>query len=273
MRPLVLGALLAAAGCEQSAAPVLPGIPPVAPATPVAEPPSADPPAVPTGLRVSASGEDFVEWTWNAVEGADGYDVQFSANEAFTDEDEVIARTAEQISYRRQGLAVGSRAFLRVRSASGSRDDRITSDWSTHVTGMTAEPPPNQDENGEKLSPCPGVTVYTESAPIVYNSGWRAVSLVLEVEHEEAGTLNMDWGYPYYSGSSLSFGDGNVYRDTERLQPHVSSWAITLEGSIVHHVLHVEWPSSFQLRFRSRRGYCGDMTAVTCDEDGCSLAP
>ena len=272
MRPLVLGALLAAAGCEQSAAPVLP-VPPVAPATPVAEPPSAEPPAVPTGLRVSASGEDFVEWTWNAVEGADGYDVQFSANEAFTDEDEVIARTAEQISYRRQGLAVGSSAFLRVRSASGSGDDRITSDWSTHVTGMTAEPPPNQDENGEKLSPCPGVTVYTESAPIVYNSGWRAVSLVLEVEHEEAGTLNMDWGYPYYSGTSRSFGDGNVYRDTERLQPHVSSWAITLEGSIVHHVLHVEWPSSFQLRFRSRRGYCGDMTAVTCDEDGCSPAP
>ena len=106
---------------------------------PVAPP---EPRAVPTGLRISSSGEDFIEWIWNAVEGADGYDVQFSPNEAFTSEDEVIARTGEELSYRREDLAAGTSAYLRVRSASGSGDDRITSDWSTYVTGTTAEPPP-----------------------------------------------------------------------------------------------------------------------------------
>ena len=112
---------------------------PVAPPMPVAPP---EPRAVPTGLRISSSGEDFIEWIWNAVEGADGYDVQFSPNEAFTSEDEVIARTGEELSYRREDLAAGTSAYLRVRSASGSGDDRITSDWSVHVVGMTAEPPP-----------------------------------------------------------------------------------------------------------------------------------
>ena len=100
------------------------------------------PPASPSGLRVSASGEDFIEWTWNAVEGADGYDVQFSPNEAFTSEDAIVPRTREELSYRREGLAAGTNAHLRVRSASGSGDARITSDWSTHVTGMTAAPNP-----------------------------------------------------------------------------------------------------------------------------------
>ncbi len=85
---------------------------------------------------------DFIEWSWTPVEDVSGYDVQFSANEAFTDEDEIIARTAEEISYRRDGLEAGTSAYLRVRSATGADDDRVTSDWSTHVTGMTMEAPP-----------------------------------------------------------------------------------------------------------------------------------
>ena len=85
---------------------------------------------------------DFIEWSWNAVEGVSGYDVQYSANEAFTEEDETIARTAEEISYRREGLEAGASAFLRVRAAAGMGEERVTSDWSTHVTGMTAEPEP-----------------------------------------------------------------------------------------------------------------------------------
>ena len=104
--------------------------------------PHREPPAVPVGLRISASGMDFIEWSWNAVEGVSGYDVQYSANEAFTEEDETIARTAEEISYRREGLEAGASAFLRVRAAAGTGEERVTSDWSTHVTGMTAEPEP-----------------------------------------------------------------------------------------------------------------------------------
>ena len=134
--------ICALVGCGGDGAPTTAPPPAPTPAPPPAPPPPPETPSVPTGLRVSASGEDFIEWTWNMVEGADGYDVQFSANEAFTSEDEIIARTGEELSYRREGLAAGTSAYLRVRSASGSGDDRITSDWSTHVAGMTAAPEP-----------------------------------------------------------------------------------------------------------------------------------
>ena len=139
--------LIVGAGCGGGAdgTPVAPPTaptptPPTAP-TPT-PPPAPEPPGVPSSLRVSASGEDFVEWTWNAVEGADGYDVQFSLDKMFDSADEIIGRTADQTSYRRQPLPAGSTAFLRVRSASGSGDGRLTSDWSAHVSGMTPAPPP-----------------------------------------------------------------------------------------------------------------------------------
>ena len=138
------GLFLSACGDEEVPAPTTPAPPPPAP-PPAPEPepePEPEAPVVPTGLRVSATGMDFIEWSWTPVEDVSGYDVQFSANEAFTDEDEIIARTAEEISYRRDGLEAGTSAYLRVRSATGADDDRVTSDWSTHVTGMTMEAPP-----------------------------------------------------------------------------------------------------------------------------------
>ena len=111
-------------------------------AEPPPPPPPPEPPAVPTGLQVSDSGEDFIEWTWDEVEGADGYDVQFSLDQMFDSGDEIVPRAADQTSYRREPLPAGSDAFLRVRSRSGTGEDRLESEWSTHVTGMTAEPPP-----------------------------------------------------------------------------------------------------------------------------------
>ena len=139
------GFVVAACGDEDVPSPTTPA-PPPPPAPPPAPEPEPEPepeaPAVPVGLRISASGLDFIEWSWMSVADVSGYDVQFSANEAFTGEDEVIARTAEEISYRRDGLEAGTDAYLRVRSAGGTGEDRITSDWSTHVTGMTLEPEP-----------------------------------------------------------------------------------------------------------------------------------
>ena len=138
MRRAILALLIATTGCG-GGTDGTPVAPPAAPApTP---PPAPEPPGVPSSLRVSASGEDFVEWTWNAVEGADGYDVQFSLDEMFDSADEIIGRTADQTSYRRQPLPADTRASLRVRSASGSGGGRITSDWSAPVTGMTPPPP------------------------------------------------------------------------------------------------------------------------------------
>ena len=146
---LFLGAgfVVAACGDEEVPTPTTPAPPPApTPAPPPAPEPEPEPeaPAIPGGLRISAIGADFIEWSWTPVAEVNGYDVQFSPNEAFTDEDEVIARTAEEISYRRDGLAEETNAYLRVRSAAGTGEDRITSDWSTHVTGMTlaSEPEP-----------------------------------------------------------------------------------------------------------------------------------
>ena len=141
---LFLGAGLFVAACGDEDVPT-PTTPAPTPPAPEPEPePTPEPPAVPVGLRISASGVDFIEWSWSAVEGVSGYDVQYSANEAFTDEDEEIARTAEQISYRRENLEAETNHYLRVRSAAGTGDGRVTSGWSTHVTGMTpaATPPP-----------------------------------------------------------------------------------------------------------------------------------
>ena len=140
------GLFVVACGDEEVPTPTTPApTPPAPPPAPPPEPePTPEPPAVPVGLRISASGVDFIEWSWSAVEGVSGYDVQYSANEAFTDEDEEIARTAEQISYRREDLEAETSHYVRVRSAAGTGDGRVTSGWSTHVTGMTAAatPPP-----------------------------------------------------------------------------------------------------------------------------------
>ena len=149
---LLLGAglFVAACGDEDVPTPTTPAPPPPPPPAPPPAPepepePEPEAPAVPVGLRISGSGTDFVEWSWTPVADVSGYDVQFSPNEAFTGEDEIIARTAEEISYRRDGLAEGTSAFLRVRSAAGTGEERITSDWSTHVTGMTEAPTPEPE--------------------------------------------------------------------------------------------------------------------------------
>ena len=104
--------------------------------------PTPTPPGVPTGLRVSDAGQDFIEWTWLAVEGADGYRAQFSENVAFTDSDEIIDRSADQLSYRREALPAESAGHLRVQALLRSGDQTIASDWSDPVAGTTIVTPP-----------------------------------------------------------------------------------------------------------------------------------
>ena len=115
------------------------------PATPVPSPdsapePEARPPGVPTNLHVSSSGADFIEWSWDAVAGAEGYDVQFSAGESFDAQDDVISRNADQTFYRRHPLPTGTNAYLRVRAVAGAGESRLTSDWSMGLAGMAATP-------------------------------------------------------------------------------------------------------------------------------------
>ncbi len=137
---LFLGAGFSIAACGEDSTPT--PTTPTLPAPPTPTPPAPEAPAAPTGLAASAAGADFIEWSWKAVEGAAGYQVQFSANEAFTSEDEIVARTAEQISYRKEGIAAETKAYLRVRAFVGEGDDRVYSSWSTHVTGTTTAAAP-----------------------------------------------------------------------------------------------------------------------------------
>ena len=126
--------LILACGGDDAPSPTVPT--PAPPALPLS------PPRAPTNLRISDSGPYFLEWSWDRVEDVDGYRVQFSENEAFSDDDDVIPRTAEELSYRRENLAAETSAYLRVQSVVGSAGQMVTSDWSAHVIGKTGPPVP-----------------------------------------------------------------------------------------------------------------------------------
>ena len=136
-RILCLGVTLLASACEEPST-----TPPPAPA-PAPAPPAPQPPSAPANLRVSDTGEDFVEWSWSAVEGATGYEAQFSLDSEFTDADDVID-TSAQTTYRRGMLPAGTSFFLRVRAYAGTGDQRLRSAWTFPAPGMTLAPPPPQ---------------------------------------------------------------------------------------------------------------------------------
>ena len=227
------GLFVAACGDEETPAPTTPA--PAPPAPPPAPEPEPEPPAVPTGLEISASGLDFVEWRWSAVEGVSGYDVQFSTNEAFTDEDEVIARTAEQISYRRTDLTAETSYYLRVRSAAGTGDGRVTSGWSTHVTGMTTAATPARP-------PAPtNVRVTGETATTITWS-WNAVdgAAGYQVQHSDSATIADD--APTAFASTTTYTVSNLASRTDRhlrvraysgtiSEPVYGGWSATVEGT------------------------------------------
>ena len=129
---LALGLLALIPACGEDDVPA-PTTPPPAP------PPAPEPPGAPAGFQVSASGEDFIEWSWTAVEGADAYDVQLSLDAEFDGSDPVAAVTAT--SFRNPlPLPPETTAHARVRSAAGEGGDRLTSGWSDPVSGMTTPP-------------------------------------------------------------------------------------------------------------------------------------
>ena len=77
---LLLGAgmMLSACGDEEVPSPTTPAPTPPPPPAPAPEPapepepepePAPEAPAEPVGLRISDSGEDFIEWSWSAVDG------------------------------------------------------------------------------------------------------------------------------------------------------------------------------------------------------------
>lgn len=92
---------------------------------------------VPTGLEVSATGQDFIEATWDAVEGATGYTVQLDISPPYNFSPTSRQTEATTTRHRFTGLASGRTAHVRVRATRGS--DR--GEYSDPVVTATEEPP------------------------------------------------------------------------------------------------------------------------------------
>ena len=123
---LMLGAGLVLSGCGDDDSTTTTPAPAPAPAAP-AQP---DPVGVPGGLTVSATGEDFIEFSWEAVEGASGYHIQMSLTEG--DFSSAMMNTVTATMHRFT-VAPSTTAYARVRA---TMDDR-ESDWSDAVMGMS----------------------------------------------------------------------------------------------------------------------------------------
>ena len=138
---VVLGLVFATCGGDT---PTAPAPAPTTPSTVTPAQPQPTPLSAPAGLWISGRGEDFIEWSWTEVENASGYEVQFSLSETFGDDAEIVARTVDQLSHRRDGLPEGASGHLRVRATDGTGEAQLTGAWSGPVTGMTTGPPPPQ---------------------------------------------------------------------------------------------------------------------------------
>ncbi len=94
---------------------------------------------VPTGF-MAEGGDGSITWSWDAVEGADGYAIQISMDEMFDDMDETDYPM--ETSHTVEDLGYSESRFARVASTAGEGDDMMMSMWTTHMTGMSNAPAP-----------------------------------------------------------------------------------------------------------------------------------
>ena len=143
---LLLGAgmMISACGEEETPAPTTPAPPPApAPApTPTPTPtPEPDKPAAPANLQVTTTTSSSITWSWDPVEGAIGYNVQFGpSSAAFTDTTPAPQNTSDT-SYVVSNLEGNATVHLRVRTVAGTLQEQVIGDWSDARPGTTAPPP------------------------------------------------------------------------------------------------------------------------------------
>ena len=128
---LMLGAGLALSGCGDDDSTTTTPAPAPAPPAP-APTPTLD---APGGLTVASSGTDYIEFSWEAVEGASGYEIQLSTTEGDFSSVSTASVTA---TMHRFSVEPGTTAYARVRAVSDEAND---SDWTEAVTGMSNAAP------------------------------------------------------------------------------------------------------------------------------------
>ena len=128
---LMLGAGLALTGCGDDDSSTTTPTPAPAPAPPAAP----DPPGTPGNLRVASTGTDYIEFSWDSVEGATAYEVEMSMTEG--DFNQARKATVTATMHKFTGLAPETTAYGRVRST----NDDGASDWSEAVPGASMAAP------------------------------------------------------------------------------------------------------------------------------------
>lgn len=124
-----------------------PTAPIVPPSTPTPEPvttptPDRGPPPVPTNLRISVT-EDGFTWAWDRVESADGYRVQVSLDEVFTEDDPRVlipSNNPDRLTFSARWSQIGHRPSLRVQSYILIDGEELPSAWSSPVAPERPEP-------------------------------------------------------------------------------------------------------------------------------------
>ena len=130
---LILGAGLALTGCgDDDSSTTTPAPAPAPPAPPA--PAAPDPVGVPGGLKVTATGSDFLEFAWEAVEGATGYEIQMSLKKG---DWASVATATVTTTMHRFTVAAEKTGYARVRAHEGERQ----SDWSETAMGTSMAAP------------------------------------------------------------------------------------------------------------------------------------
>lgn len=98
--------------------------------------------AMPTGLRVADRGHNFIEWTWNVVAGATGYEVQTRMGNAnFVASDETHDAPAIASPKWRLTVEPETTHYARVRAVAGTGAEKVEGDWALAVEGTSEEQP------------------------------------------------------------------------------------------------------------------------------------
>ena len=230
--------------CEDGAAPTA-APPATTPATPPAPPPPApQPPNAPANLRVSAVGQDFVEWRWDAVPDAIGYLVQVSRDQTFDDSDPI--HVTVEATFTATGLPPGTSVYVRVAAASGTAEDPLVGAWTAQVAGMTAAPPPPASPTGLVVSETTENSITWTWNPVAGATGYE-VQFSLDAAFTEAEVIDVS-GQTAYRREGLSaetrvYLRVRSYRETgdDRLR---SGWTVALPAMTLVPAIPVTIPDT-----------------------------